>query len=368
MLVTKKRGVSKLKTKAVLYGRTSAPDQKIGRQVRALHQHCGENMEIVAERFDQGVSGFSSFRDRPQGAALLQDLSQGDVDVILVDSVDRWARDPETALEAADAVTRRGAALYFVREDLRVTAHHGRDELARHARKAADEHHGRRQRCLAGIERTKCRGRWLGGTVPFGHRVDEKGRLVPDRRRDKARGLSPADVLRAIQLLAAAGLSSPQLSRIFRPFGLSARRIRRLTAKRLGADEAVWQRIQKMKAINSKRGKPFIAAPWHFLQDLARRVSRAARAIFELLLRYLGWTPPALPYVLALITMHLAQRPPDHTLHPPRGWGTDPPMQLAASMQLGGRPEHLGRRVHCHFARHCGRSSSFGWSGRRSRS
>jgi AraC-like DNA-binding protein len=199
--------------------------------------------------------------------------------------------------------------------------------------------------------------------VPFGHRVDEKGRLVPDRRRDKARKLSPADVLRAIQLLAAAGLSSPQLSRIFRPFGLSARRIRRLTAKRLGADEAVWQRIQKMKAINSKRGKPFIAAPWHFLQDLARRVSRAARAIFELLLRYLGWTPPALPYVLALITMHLAQRPPDHTLHPPRGWGTDPPMQLAPSTQLGGRPEHLGRRVHYLFARHCGISLRDGTDG-----
>jgi hypothetical protein len=218
------------------------------------------------------------------------------------------------------------------------------------------------------MQRGKREHRWLGGAVPFGYRVNSGNRMVPDLRREKATGLSPAHVLQAVQLLTAAGLSSNQQSKIFRHFDLSARRIRRLTTNRLGADEATWQRIQKMKAINSKRGKPFIAAPWHFLQDLARRVGRAARAIFELLLRYLGWTPPALPYVLALITMHLAQRPPDHTLHPPRGWGTDPPMQLAASMQLGGRPEHFGRRVHYHFARHCGRSSSFGWSGRRSRS
>ena len=349
--------------KAVLYGRTSAPDQNIGRQVRALHEHCAENMEIVAERFDQGVSGFLSFRERPQGAALLQDLSQGSVDVVLADSVDRWARDPDTALAAAVAVTRRGAALCFLKEGLLVTADHGGKELARYAEKAREEYGSRRQRCLAGIGRGKRERRWLGGAVPFGYRLDSRNHIVPDLRRDRASALSPANVIRAIQLLAAAGLSSPQLSRIFSHFGLSARRIRRLTAKRLGADEATWQRIQKAKTINSKRGKPLIAAPWLFLRDLVRRLHGAAHAVLALLVRYLRWRPAALPCVLGLITIHLAQRPTDHTLHPSRGWGPALPTQLAASMQLGGRPEHFGRRVHYHFARHCGISLRDGTDG-----
>ena len=153
------------------YARVSTDSQRVQPQACALAFHCRqEGSEVVAEYLDDGVSGTARFQARPAGARLLEDAASGKFDVVFVSRVDRWARDPAVALEAADALARHGVTLHFVEEPLDVTARTGRDELARRAQKAADDHRAQRRSCGAGIQRARRAGRWLGGGVRFGHR------------------------------------------------------------------------------------------------------------------------------------------------------------------------------------------------------
>jgi site-specific DNA recombinase len=92
------KSVSQTTKRAVLYARVSTKEQaehgySLAQQIEALRAYCrSEGIEIVAEFSDPGQSG-ASLR-RPGLTALSERVTEGGVDLILVQDRDRFAREP----------------------------------------------------------------------------------------------------------------------------------------------------------------------------------------------------------------------------------------------------------------------------------
>jgi putative DNA-invertase from lambdoid prophage Rac len=158
---------------------------------------------------ERGVSGSKPLGDRPQGAALLEALKPGDV--VITPKLDRMFRSALDALDVLAKMKQAGISLHMI--DLGGdTTGNGDSKLVFTILSAVAE--AERDRTRERITEVKAdqrkRGRYLGGTVPFGWKPREDGNLVPipeqqkaidTMRRLRARGLA----LRAIadQLTAA---------------------------------------------------------------------------------------------------------------------------------------------------------------------
>jgi putative DNA-invertase from lambdoid prophage Rac len=132
---------------------------------------------------ERGVSGSKPLAERPEGAALLAALRPGDA--VVTSKLDRMFR---SALDALDVLRRfqdRGVRLHMV--DL------GGDVMGNGVSKlvftilsaVAEAERDRIRERVADVKSDqRARGRYLGGTVPFGWRVGDAGELVevPEQR------------------------------------------------------------------------------------------------------------------------------------------------------------------------------------------
>jgi putative DNA-invertase from lambdoid prophage Rac len=133
---------------------------------------------------ERGVSGSKPLAERPEGAALLAALRPGDA--VVTSKLDRMFR---SALDALDVLRRfqdRGVRLHMV--DL------GGDVMGNGVSKlvftilsaVAEAERDRIRERVADVKSDqRARGRYLGGTVPFGWRVGKTGELieVPEQQR-----------------------------------------------------------------------------------------------------------------------------------------------------------------------------------------
>ena len=161
---------------------------------------------------ERGVSGSKPLRDRPQGAALLEALKPSDV--VITPKLDRMFRSALDALDVLASLKARGIALHMI--DLGGdTTGNGVSKLVFTILSAvAEAERDRTRERITEVKRDqRQRGRYLGGTVPFGWRRGEDGALVEDpkqqtaiqaMKRMRAKGLT----LRAIaDKLAASGVA-----------------------------------------------------------------------------------------------------------------------------------------------------------------
>lgn len=128
---------------------------------------------------ERGVSGSVPFRDRPEGAAMLGVLRQGDI--IVTAKLDRMFRSALDALDMLATFRRTGVSLHMI--DL------GGDVVSDGVSKlvftilsaVAEAERDRIRERIATVKRDqRARGRYLGGVVPVGHTVGEDGALRPD--------------------------------------------------------------------------------------------------------------------------------------------------------------------------------------------
>ena len=197
------------------YERVSSEDQRERETIKTQTDEIARRLasqpgvELVGRYVDDGVSGTIPIAERPDGRRLLEDASAGRFEEIWVYKVDRLGRDAVDLLVVRRRLDALGIALVSVVE--------GQPDLLGYDVQAVVADHYRREfarRSADGMNRAAREGRYTGGIVALGYRVDghqASARLVPDE------ALVWGD-------LSAAGLVRQMYERIARE-GCSCRRV-----------------------------------------------------------------------------------------------------------------------------------------------
>jgi DNA invertase Pin-like site-specific DNA recombinase len=171
--------------KAVLYGRTSTPEQHLESQFIQLRNIATQRgLEISEVYSDFGISG--SKARRPGIDSLLRDARRGKFSVILVAAFDRLARSTRNFLELVDEFDSLGIELISAREAVDTSTPMGRMFVTMLGSIAELEKSFIRERIKAGMRRRKLDG------LPVGRQpldIDHES-LV----RDRLAGMSLTDV------------------------------------------------------------------------------------------------------------------------------------------------------------------------------
>jgi DNA invertase Pin-like site-specific DNA recombinase len=134
---------------------------------------------------ERGVSGSKPLSDRPQGAALLAAIKPDDT--IITPKLDRMFRSALNALGVLEGLKQRGISLHMIDLGGDVTGN-GISKLVFTILSAvAEAERDRIRERIADVKRDqKTRGRFLGGSRPFGWQIAADGSLEPLESERKA--------------------------------------------------------------------------------------------------------------------------------------------------------------------------------------
>ena len=172
------------------------------RKIRGYALQYG--LEIARVFVERGISGSKPLEDRPQGKILLGALQAGDA--LVCSKLDRLFRSASDALKTCEQFKERKCSLHLLDLGGDVTANGGGGipQMVFTILSAVAQFE--RERIVERLKETKAdlkrQGRFLGGSVPFGYRVEnkllvevpEEQRAVREMRRLRKQGQS----LRAI--------------------------------------------------------------------------------------------------------------------------------------------------------------------------
>lgn len=138
-----------------------------------------QGMEIDEVFIEKGVSASKEFASRPAGARLSAAMHEGDT--LLVAKLDRLFRSAREALVVSDDLQQRGIKLHLLDLGGDITAN-GLSKVFFTIVAAFAEFE--RERLIERVKDVKKqeteKGRYLGGTRPFGYRIAEDGGLEPE--------------------------------------------------------------------------------------------------------------------------------------------------------------------------------------------
>lgn len=163
-------------------------------RVSTLGQADGESLDVQRRQIEgyahmkglavdrvfveRGVSGSRPLIDRPQGKALVQRLTAGDI--VVVSKLDRAFRDAVDALNTLRSLKERGVDLAIIDLGGSVTQNGTAQLVFNILASVADWERERIAERIREVKRDqKQRGKWLGGLRPFGYRKVGDD-LVPD--------------------------------------------------------------------------------------------------------------------------------------------------------------------------------------------
>jgi site-specific DNA recombinase len=166
------------------YERVSSEDQRERETIKTQTDEIARRLatqpgvELVGRYVDDGVSGSIPIAERPDGRRLLEDAVAGRFEELWVYKVDRLGRDAVDLLVVRRRLDALGVALVSVVE--------GQPDLLGYDVQAVVADHYRREfarRSADGMNRAAREGRYCGGIVALGYRVEGReaqARLVPD--------------------------------------------------------------------------------------------------------------------------------------------------------------------------------------------
>jgi DNA invertase Pin-like site-specific DNA recombinase len=146
------------------------------RQLRGYTDMHGLKLdEIIVE---EGVSGSMPVGDRPKGGALIAKLKAGDV--VIAPKLDRLFRSALNALTVVEDLKKRGVYLHLLDLGGDISGNGLSKLFLTIAAAFAEAERDRiRERISQAKADQKARGRFLGGTVPFGFTRGEGDELIP---------------------------------------------------------------------------------------------------------------------------------------------------------------------------------------------
>lgn len=169
--------------KVALYCRVSSEDQKerdtIENQIEILHTfvEMKGTFEIYKEYLDNGVSGTVPFEQRPEGKKLIDDASKKLFDSVLVWKIDRFGRDTLSGLTAVEMLRKYDIEIISVTEPFDLNTPTGRFQFITYLNMAELERNNILDRMFLGATRAAKKGKWLGGIVPYGYKINKDGYL-----------------------------------------------------------------------------------------------------------------------------------------------------------------------------------------------
>jgi site-specific DNA recombinase len=238
--------------RAAIYLRVSTEEQRerqsIATQRDFAQRYCALHEIVVADTFaDDGVSGTIPVEDRPEGARLLAAAREKSFTTVLVFKVDRLARDPRLLLNAVNDLEQLGVELKSMTEAFDSTSAAGRLLRTVLAAVAGHERDAIVERSQEGTRRRAREGGWLGGSAPYGYRVEGKGhegRLVVATDPIPGTELSESEVVRMIfEWSGNEGLSCVAIASRLRAMGIPPASYRFEVSKRTRGrlPEGVWR-------------------------------------------------------------------------------------------------------------------------------
>lgn len=166
-------------------GRQADEGESLDVQQRRIQGHAAAHSLTVAEVFvERGVSGAKPLGERPEGRRLLETLKPGDV--VITPKLDRLFRSALDALQVAGSFQKRGISLHLMDLGGDVTNGMGKAFFTIAAAFAEAERDRIRERIRDVKADQRDRGRFLGGTVPFGWRQGPDGALIEDAEQQAA--------------------------------------------------------------------------------------------------------------------------------------------------------------------------------------
>jgi putative DNA-invertase from lambdoid prophage Rac len=147
------------------------------RKLQGYSQMLGQPLDQVF--IERGVSGSRRLQERPEGKRLLEVVQPGDT--VLTTKLDRMFRSALDALEVLGQLKRQSVSLHMIDLGGDVTT----DGIAKLVftilSAVAEAERDRTRERIADVKRDqRARGRYLGGSVPFGWRKGRDGALVAE--------------------------------------------------------------------------------------------------------------------------------------------------------------------------------------------
>ena len=242
------------------YERVSSEDQRERETIKtqtdelARHLERQDHVRFVGRYQDDGVSGVIPLRERPAGRILFTDAAAGKIDEVWVLRLDRLGRDDIDPLIARQDLELLGVSVKsLVEGDLDPFM------FAIHVAVAAQERRSFLDRSMRGMDRAVHEGRYTGGIVAFGYRVEGEKRnaqWVPDETpfwSDR----SSADIVRMIYRWLEEGWSCPRIAAELDQLGVPTAASRSGRGTRVKATQARWRagRIRNMVVNTVYRGE-----------------------------------------------------------------------------------------------------------------
>lgn len=133
---------------------------------------------LLPDRYDDG--GFSGGNtNRPALKRLLADCEAGKIDIIVVYKIDRLSRSICDFAELSNRFDKWNVAFVSVTQEINTHTSAGRMMLNILVTFAQFEREVITERVRDKMAASRRKGKWVGGTVPYGYRVENR-RLVPD--------------------------------------------------------------------------------------------------------------------------------------------------------------------------------------------
>lgn len=172
--------------RAAIYIRVSTEEQaKEGYSIPAQRDRLtqfvlSQGWEIAGYYVDDGYS--AKDMDRPELQRLLQDISDGQIDVVVVYRLDRLTRNVSNLDDLLRHFEKHKVGLKSATELFDTTTAAGRLFLYMVAVLAQWERENLGERVRMGLEEKVLQGGWHGSTPPFGYDLGENGKLVVNEK------------------------------------------------------------------------------------------------------------------------------------------------------------------------------------------
>jgi len=189
--------------KVAIYCRVSTEEQKerqsIDNQVDYSKDYCQKVGCLIYDFYlDDGVSGTIPFDEREEGGRLLQDAKEDKFKVVLIWKIDRLARDTKLSLTIAHTLKELGIAIKSMTEPFDTSTPIGEFMFTQLASIAKLERDNIRERSIMGTNRLARQGKWLGGIVPYGYKVNDNSFLEVSEDVLTNLNISEAEMIRMI--------------------------------------------------------------------------------------------------------------------------------------------------------------------------
>ena len=146
------------------------------------HMHGLTLTEVLVEG---GVSGSVPVEERPVGGPLFAKLGRGDI--VIAAKLDRLFRSALDALKVVESLKVRGVKLHLLDLGGDIAGNGISKLFLTIAAAFAEAERDRIRERISQVKADqKARGRYLGGTVPFGYRRGDDGELVPQEAEQEA--------------------------------------------------------------------------------------------------------------------------------------------------------------------------------------